>query len=114
MEKVIYVLWGDDDLDRPSLRKHLLEDVAPQLLEQDVHGLSMNIDDEDADVTGPVQLPPHEDPHLATISVWVDAYDRRRALGRAGDPRRRAAHARLRGERVGLHGLRRHPLGRAA
>jgi len=78
MEKVIYVLWGDDDLDRPSLRKHLLDDVAPQLLELGVQGLSMNIDDEDADVAGPVQQPPHEDPHLATISVWVDAYDRRR------------------------------------
>ena len=79
MEKVIYVLWGDDDLDRPSLRKHLLDDVAPELLDLGVQGLSMNIDDEEADVVGPVQTPPDEDPHLATISVWVDAYDRRRA-----------------------------------
>lgn len=91
MEKVIWVAWGPAGTDRAVLRDGLVGDLAPALGgEPSVRGLSMCIDDPEADVAPPVPWPEGEDPLLATVSTWLAAYDHRGTVeGRV----RRAADA---------------------
>lgn len=77
MEKVIWVGRGPADVDRGVLRDALVGGLAPALLATpQVRGLSMAIDDPEADVAPPVPWPEDEDVLLATVSVWLPAYDR--------------------------------------
>ncbi len=77
MEKVIWVARGPASIDRAALRTALVDGLAPGLLaEPDLCGLSMAIDDPEADVAPPVPWPEGEDVLLATISAWLPAYDR--------------------------------------
>ena len=77
MEKLIYLVWGDD-AGRELLRARLLDDVGPALLAAGVRAVTINVhDDHAAEAPAPVPTPDGEDPLLAEVSVWVDAYDRR-------------------------------------
>ena len=83
MEKVIWAVWGRRATDRSTLRDTLVGELASSLLgERAVLGLSMAIDDPEADVDRPVPWPDDEDPLLATVSVWMAAYDHREPVER--------------------------------
>jgi hypothetical protein len=55
----------------------MLDDVAPSLLDLGVRGLSMDLDDEQADVPAPVPPPPSDEAVRAVVSLWLDCYDER-------------------------------------
>jgi len=77
MEKLIYLVWGDDS-GRERLRARLLDGVAPEILATGARAVTVNVhDDRAAEAPAPVPTPDSEDPLLAEVSVWVDAYDRR-------------------------------------
>ena len=46
--KLVYLLWPPEGTDRPELRKRLLAQCAPALLERGARFLQMNIADEHA------------------------------------------------------------------
>ncbi|MCX6511905.1 MAG: hypothetical protein NT160_02300 [Actinobacteria bacterium] len=80
MEKLMYVLWFPEDLGPQALGEKLRLEVAPRLLDLKVLGLTMDIDDEWADVKPPVPAPAGEVLPRAIVSVWVKAYDWRAPL----------------------------------
>jgi hypothetical protein len=79
VEKLVYLLWGDDDPSAgDALRDRLLDDVAPTLLDAGALRLGVNVHDTAAaEAPSPVPTPAGELPHVAEVSVWVDSYDRR-------------------------------------
>ena len=77
MEKLIYLLWASEDRASNRTRKQLLTDCAPRLLDLGAPGLSMNIDDSDADVPPPLPTPRGEQPLSAQVSLWLHCLDRR-------------------------------------
>lgn len=79
MEKVIYLLWGDDAAGSgDALRDRLLGETSPRLLASGVRGLGINVHDADAAAApSPAPPPEGEDPHVAQVSVWLDNYQRR-------------------------------------
>jgi hypothetical protein len=80
VEKLMYLVTLPAAMARRDVRTLMLEDTAPQLLALDVRGLSMDLDDEEADVPPPVPPPDADEAVRAIVSVWVDAYDRRAPL----------------------------------
>ena len=77
MEKLIYLLWGDEK-NREGVRTSLLDEVGPALLDAGARAITVNVhDDAAAEAPAPVPTPDGEDPLLAEVSTWVDAYDRR-------------------------------------
>ncbi len=77
MEKLIYLLWGDDK-NREDVRTSLLDEVGPALLDAGARAITVNVhDDAAAEAPAPVPTPDGENPLLAEVSTWVDAYDRR-------------------------------------
>lgn len=87
VEKLQYLVWLPPGTPRAEVRPRLVDEVAPRLLAQAVHGLTMDLDDDEADVPSPVPAPDGEHTPQALVSVWVDCYDRRdgveRVLGEA-------------------------------
>lgn len=85
MEKLIYLLWGDGGpAAGDRLRDRLLSDTAPRLLELGARRLGVNVHDAAAaEAPPPVPTPAGESPHVAQVSVWIDAYDRRGGLDAA-------------------------------
>jgi hypothetical protein len=82
VEKLVYLLWGDADPKRgDELRDRILGETVPLLLGEGVLGVGVNVHDSAAaEAPSPVPTPEGEDPHVAEISIWLDAYDRRRPL----------------------------------
>jgi hypothetical protein len=68
-------VWDRPSVEPATLQEQLLRDVAPRLLELDPLGLSMNLDDQDAQVPAPVPLPGDELPVRAQVSIWLHAHD---------------------------------------
>jgi hypothetical protein len=79
MEKLIYLLWGDDTPGSgDELRSRLLGDTTRRLLEADVRGIGINVHDTEAALApSPAPSPEGEPPHVAEVSVWLDCYERR-------------------------------------
>jgi hypothetical protein len=79
MEKLIYLLWGDDaPAPGDELRDHLLRTSVPALLDAGVRGLSVNVHDAAAaEAPSPAPAPAGETPHVAQVSVWLDSYEDR-------------------------------------
>ncbi len=77
MEKLIYLLWAAPDDNPDALREQLLGDCASLLLERGAAGLEIDVDDADADVKPPMPWPADELPLRASVSLWLDCYDRR-------------------------------------
>jgi hypothetical protein len=75
VEKLIYLVWLPDGTTRSAVREVMLGEVAPALLAAGPRALTMDLDDEDADVASPVPGPDGEAPVRAVVSLWVDAYD---------------------------------------
>ena len=71
----MYLVWLDPDFVPQKVRTTMLEVVAPQLLALGVRGLTMDLDDEFAQIPA-LMAPPEGEPQVrAIVSVWVDAYD---------------------------------------
>jgi hypothetical protein len=77
VEKLIYLVWLPEGTLRTQVRPVMLGSVAPALLELGPRGLTMDLDDEDADVPSPMPPPAGELVPAAVVSLWVDAYDHR-------------------------------------
>jgi hypothetical protein len=75
MEKLTYLFWDRPSRDAGELGATLLHDVAPRLLALDPVGLSVNVDDADAQVASMVPLPGDELPIRAQVSIWLHAHD---------------------------------------
>ncbi len=73
----MYLVWLDERTPRQAVRRVMLDEVAPRLHRLGHHGLSMDLDDEDADVPSPVPPAAGDPPLHAVVSIWVDAYDYR-------------------------------------
>jgi hypothetical protein len=72
VEKLVYVLWG-----RRSDSVGLVDRLGAELLALDPLGLTIDVADADSDVPSPVPTPDGEDPHIAVVSLWLTAQDRR-------------------------------------
>lgn len=77
MEKLQYLMWLADGTLRGEVKPLMIDGVARDLLAGDIHGLTIDLDDEGADVAAPVPPPAGEQLPAALVSVWVDCYDRR-------------------------------------
>jgi hypothetical protein len=77
VEKLMYLVWLPEGTTRDQVGPLLLGPVADELLALDPRGLSMDLDDELADVAAPVPTPPGEHAVQAVVSIWLDAYDHR-------------------------------------
>lgn len=73
----MYLVWLPDGTSRRAVREVMLGQVARRLLALEPLGLSMDLDDEAADVPSPVPPPHHEVQPQAVVSLWLDAYDHR-------------------------------------
>ena len=74
MEKLIYLIWGERGSDPDAIRNQLLEDCLPRLLEHDLGGVSLYVDDSDSEVPTPMPWPADEAPLLAEVAFWIDCY----------------------------------------
>ena len=77
MEKLQYVVWLPEGTTSEAVREIFVDEVAPRLLATDLLGLTMDLDDDLADVAAPVPAPDGEHTPSAVVSVWIDCYDRR-------------------------------------
>ena len=80
MEKLQYLVWLPEGTPRASVKPLMVDGLAPHLLAQDVHALTLDLDDDEADVPSPVPPPEGEHTPQALVSVWVDCYDRRQGI----------------------------------
>jgi hypothetical protein len=80
VEKLMYLVTLPTAMARPDVRTLMIDSVAPALLALDPRGLTMDLDDEEADVPPPVPAAQSDEAVRAVVSVWVDAYDRRGPL----------------------------------
>ncbi|HLN16578.1 MAG TPA: hypothetical protein VK277_07515 [Acidimicrobiales bacterium] len=79
MEKLVYLLFGEDDPSAGDVRRErLLTDTAPRLAAAGARGIGVNVHDAAAaEAPPPVPTPEGEAPLVAEISVWLDCYDHR-------------------------------------
>ena len=77
VEKLQYLVWLPEGTSPDAVRTTFIDEVAPKLLATNLRGLTMDLDDDLADVAAPVPAPEGEHTPAALISVWVDCYDRR-------------------------------------
>jgi hypothetical protein len=77
MEKLQYLMWLPERTGRCDVKPLVIDKVAPALLACGVLGLTIDLDDEWADVASPVPTPAGEQSPDALVSIWVDCYDRR-------------------------------------
>ena len=73
----MYLVWLAEPVTPEQVRATLLEEVAPQLLALDPVGLSMDLDDADAQVPPPLPQPEGEAPVRAVVSLWLRRMDDR-------------------------------------
>jgi hypothetical protein len=85
MEKLVYMLWGDQAPDAgDALRDALIAGTVPRLQQLGGRGITVNVHDSDAaHAPSPVPTPAGEDAHVAEVSVWLDTYDRRTGFDEA-------------------------------
>ncbi len=77
VEKLVYLVWERPSTD-PADWGRSVATVADSLLSLDPRGLSLVVDDADAQVNAPVPVPDDELPVRAAFSVWLDTHDQRR------------------------------------
>lgn len=73
----MYLCWFPEATSPAALRAQMLDEVAPALAAAGAHGITMDLDDEHAQVPPPAPPPEGENPVRAIVSLWLDAYDRR-------------------------------------
>jgi hypothetical protein len=85
VEKLVYLLWGDESPESGDrLCSYLLTDTAVRLARTGLRGITVNVHDGvAAETPSPVPTPEGEDVHVAEVSVWVDSYDHRAGVDEA-------------------------------
>lgn len=76
MEKLVYGLWRHPDQDPAPITRALLEDVAPRLLDLEVDGLRVEVEEPAGKIlrTG---ANPDGSVLCGSVSLWLDSYDHR-------------------------------------
>ena len=77
MEKLQYLCWPRAGLNPTERGRIAREDLAPALLALGPRGLSLQVDDADAQVPVPMPPPADELQPFALVSIWLDRYDDR-------------------------------------
>ncbi len=77
MEKLVYLFWERPSRSPDDLRAQFVENLGSQLLSLSPRGLQVDVDDADAQVPSMIPLPDDELAVRASVSLWVDAHDRR-------------------------------------
>lgn len=72
MNKLIYLLWPRQPMERATRRTTLLGRCTPALLDSGARYLTMNIDDDFARVPSPTPTTKRTNPFVAEVSVWID------------------------------------------
>ena len=77
MEKLQYLCWPRTDLTPADRGRVALEELAPAVLALGPRGLSLQVDDADAQVPVPMPPPADETQPFLLVSIWLDRYDDR-------------------------------------
>ena len=77
MEKLQYLCWPRAGTTPAEHGRIAREELAPALLALGPRGLSMQVDDADAQVPVPMPPPADEVQPFALVSIWLDRYDDR-------------------------------------
>lgn len=77
MEKLVYLVWDRPRRDATELGSFVREELTPALLALEPRGLSLVVDDAEAQVDPPVAVPGDELPVRLAVSVWLDTIDQR-------------------------------------
>lgn len=77
MEKLQYLLRLPAGTTPSEVREQFTGEVARALLALDPAALSMDLDDDDAQIAPPLPLPEGEEPIRAIVSIWLGNYDHR-------------------------------------
>jgi hypothetical protein len=75
LEKLMYLVWLPEGTTPARAGEVMLGDVAPALVAAGVRALTIDVDDEPAQVPPPAPPPDDENPVRAVVSLWLDAYD---------------------------------------
>lgn len=75
----MYLCWLPDRVDPAGARDLMIDGVGDALLALDVHGLTIDVDDDASQFPSPAPTPEGEAPIRAIVSLWLDCYDRRGA-----------------------------------
>lgn len=73
MQKIIYALWRDPRLESTEFCRRLREEVAPQLLAQGVHGLTLNLVDEAVQGGNSPFIAATSPQMEAFVMLWIDS-----------------------------------------
>jgi hypothetical protein len=80
VEKLSYLVWLPDGSTPHDARTTLIDQVAPRLLALDPLVLTIDVDDDAAQIPPPAPPPAGEATPSALVSLWLDCYDRREPL----------------------------------
>ena len=113
MEKLQYLCWPRAGVTPADAGRIARDELAPALLALGPRGLSLQVDDTDAQVPVPMPPPADEPQPFLLVSIWLDRYDDR-APYETPAARRERPHRGLPRHRVDLHRVRRQPIRGAA
>ncbi|MFN8034422.1 MAG: hypothetical protein U0V73_00590 [Acidimicrobiia bacterium] len=77
MEKLSYLLWLPDAMGPSDARVAVVDGIGGALLALDPIAVTVDVDDEAAQIPPPAPPPPGEPAPRALVSLWLDCYDRR-------------------------------------
>jgi hypothetical protein len=77
VEKLMYLVWLDEESTRAEAADVMLGRVAQELLDLEPLRLSMDVRDPESDIPPPVPTPDGETPLHGVVSLWLDAVDHR-------------------------------------
>lgn len=79
----MYLVWLPAGTPPDQAREVMIDAVGPALLASGARALTIDVDDDHAQVAPPAPPPSGEDPVRAVVSLWLDAYDHRAPFERA-------------------------------
>lgn len=82
----MYLVWDRPSVAEEELGARVADELVPALLELQPRGLSLVVDDGDAQVPAPVPVPDDELPIRLAVSIWLDTIDNRAAIEAALAP----------------------------
>jgi hypothetical protein len=77
VEKLMYLVWLEDDSTRREVADRLLGPVRAELLEMGPRALTLDVWDTESDIPPPVPTPEGETPLHGLVSLWVDTVEDR-------------------------------------
>lgn len=76
----MYLVWLPAGTTPDGAREAMIDAAGPALVAAGARALTIDVDDERAQVPPPAPPPPDEDAVRAIVSLWLDAYDHRAAF----------------------------------